>query len=188
MGKNKKARMDTNKQIDRNINGRNIYIDKYGRTIYHSILKKKYYVIESKDQSRYYLYHNRIMIIILMLVLLSRYILSVQGLIGVGALLFIVFELWFNLLILPKLEQVEFTSDLIQNRHTLLDAIVKSDSKEKILLKITLYIMFAVLIVVNAYQVGASKAMLIFYVILAILSLYYAGIYAKGLIQKKLAE
>lgn len=184
MGKNKKARMHTNKQIDRNINGRNIYIDKYGRTIYHSILKKKYYVIESKDQSRYYLYHNRIMIVILMLVLLSSYLSSVQGLIGVGALLFIVFELWFNLLILRKLEQVEFTSDLIQNRHTLLDAIVKSDSKEKILLKIILYTIFAVLIVVNAYQVGAGKSMLIFYIILAMLSLYYAGIYTTGLIRK----
>lgn len=175
--------MAQNKSNNINITGRNIYSDHHGQTVYYDYLSKTGYIIDEKDQNKFYLYKNRYILVIIAMILGSSYFPNVVYTIMTGVAICIVAELLFRFSFLRNMRVAKkFNRD---SKKTMLEATIASKEPKKALMRAILYCAFAILIVVNAISIKADIPIMIVSVLLSVLSAYCAVINVIALFKMK---
>ena len=153
-----------------NISGRNIYLDRHGQTVYYDWLTKNGYLIDKKVEGKFYVYKNRLVLVLIIIILFSEYFPSWVHAVIAGIAIYLMAELLFRFRFLPSLSQTSKFNR--ENRQTLLRTIIDSKEPRKAILRAVLYLAFAVLIVVNAWMMEASIAVLVVSALLSVMACY----------------
>ena len=164
-----------------NISGRNIYLDNHNQTVYYDKITKKGYIIDNKFEKQFYFYNHRFILIAVVLILFSSYFPSWIHVIILGIILGIITELLFRFQFLNKLRLAKKFDKT--KKQTLLKAIVASKDVKKTILRIILYLAFAILIVLNAITMKADYSVIIISILLCLVGCYYALINTVALIK-----
>ncbi len=154
------------------LSGHNLYLDKYGSTVYYNIFDKNGYIVSKQIEPKFRLFYFRYSIIFIIMILLGDYFKSLQNtfLVGVGTLALV--ELYFRLFFIKKLEVIkEFKRE---RKTSNLKNIISSKEREKTVMKACAYILLSVLIVLNAIQQNFNTLFLILSVLGAMYSFYMA--------------
>lgn len=178
--------MAKKKQEQKNVvTGRNIYIDKQGRTVYYKKSKQQGFVIRPGSETQFKAYYNRFLvgfvaIIFFDLLLLNNLILSIP--LGVAIYLFMEFK-WRKLL---------NSYTMIQNfepgkQQSSFNYIINLDTQQ-LVLRIILYTALAICLVLNIYtspNIENNLLLTIGSYILAVLAIYMAGRLVYAITKKK---
>lgn len=162
------------------ISGRNIYVDKKKRTIYHDFFSKKGFIIKQDAVATFYLYQNRFLLLLLGVILLIDYV-STPVTITLSIGLLAVAEVLFRYFFFSKLPVSPITSKM--ERKTIIKTIILSKEKDKTIIKAFLYFIFCISILLNAYLQETNSILYISSVILALFSLYYSIVHIVGSIK-----
>lgn len=146
--------------------GLHIYEDNKGRDVYYDIFTKKGYVIQEKNRQTYSKYENRYLLVIILIILLcsitNMYLLSII----IGVVVAGVYEFSFRYKFLDGLVCLNnFKPD---KKNSIIDQIASSGQKNKVIIKIVLYIALAVLIVLNGYRQNLSTLLMVICYIVAV--------------------
>lgn len=161
------------------LSGRNIYTDKQNRTIYYDKVTKKGYLIESKQVQAASFYKNRFVIAVIAAILLAATILTpVQSVIA-GAVMLVLAELAFRLSFLKKLEPVDNVD--FEKRVSALQYIVEEKGKGRVLSLAILYLVAAVLVVLNALEQQYDTPAMILSGCVALIGIYFSVLHFVGL-------
>ena len=152
--------------------GRNIYLDDKGRDIYYDRISKNGYIITEADMRKFYYYQNRYVLILIAIVLGYNFIASLQTCILIGVVAGVIAEWTFRKKFLPSLTMlVGFKPE---KRIPPYQQIAQNDPKNKIILKAVLYMLLAVLLVLNAWIEQLSSALFVLSCLVALVSVYAA--------------
>lgn len=166
-----------------NISGRNIYLDRHGQTVFYDWLTKKGYLIDKDNESKFYIYKNRYVLILMIIILCSEYFPGwVQAALA-GIAICIVAELLFRFRFLRGLREAKKFDR--EKPLTMLKTVIDGKDKKRTILRVILYLAFAILIIVNAIMIEADIAIMALSIILGILSGYCSVINLIGLIKMK---
>lgn len=176
--------MAQNKGNDKNnISGRNIYLDRYGQTVYYDPLTKKGYLIDKKVEGKFYIYKNRYVLILIAIMLFSEYFPGWVQAVMTGVGICLVVEILFRFRFLPSLRQT--TKFDRKNRQTMLKSIIDSKEPRKAILRVVLYLAFAVLIIVNAWMMEADIAVIVVSALLSMFACYCVIVNIIALVKMK---
>ena len=156
------------------LSGRNIYTDKQNRTIYYDWVTKKGYLVGSKDAQAATFYKNRIAAI-----LFAATFLTVTQAVVAGAVMLAAAEIAYRRSFLKKLEPVEDVD--FERRVTALQYIVNEKSKGQTLSLAVLYLLAAVLVVLNALDQKYGTGLLVLSGLIALIALYFSVLHFIGL-------
>jgi len=159
--------MSKNQKI---ISGKNIYKDDKGRDVLYIKSKKIGYVIQEKDQKGYTLYSNRYLIAIIAGILAANFDIPIIYCIIATIAIAVFLEIRFRTSFLPTL--VQLTNFIPTENISTLDALIQEKDKTRTLTLAILYILFAVLIVLNGIQLKVSPLIMAGNIIIAISALY----------------
>lgn len=124
--------------------------DKQGKIVYYDYRQKMVYYIPDDKLNKYKMFSNRWMIAITFTVLAVGFIMELKFAILCGVIIDLAMALSFRYKFLPS---------LVKNDNLHLDQLLPYDprsarpeSNKKILLRVFLYLLFAILLVINAYE------------------------------------
>ncbi|MDU3355308.1 type II CAAX prenyl endopeptidase Rce1 family protein [Clostridium sp.] len=142
--------------------GPNIYLDRYGNTVYYNIFNKTAYLVDKNSEQKFRLIYYRYSLIVIVLVLLGDYFKSLENtlLVGIGAM--VLSEIYFRGYFLNKLKVVKNFN--------------KEKEKDKAVMKACAYVLFGILIVINAIQQNFNFIFIALSALVAIYSVYSAVI------------
>ena len=152
------------------LSGRNIYTDKKGRTIYYDFVTKKGYLVDKKNENSAVFYKNRIVVILFAAILCWATFLSPIQAVIAWAVMMVLAEVTFRKSFLKRMEPV--TDVDFERRVSALQYIVENKEKGRVIMLAVLYLLFAVLIVLNAYVEKYSIGLCIFSGCLALVGIY----------------
>lgn len=162
------------KKKDINLAGTNIYLNRAGNTVYYNVFDKKGYIVGHKIEQKFRLFYYRYFIVIALLVLLGDYFKTFGNTLLVGAVAVVITEFYFRKVFLKKLKSI---NDFKRERKvSKIEMIIKSEEKEKTVMKICAYIVLSVLIVINAIQQNYNSAFMILSILAAVYAVYSAVI------------
>ncbi len=157
-----------------NLAGNNIYLDRYGDTVYYNVFDKNGYIVSKQMEQKFRIFYHRYLTIFIVMILLGDYFKSLQNtfLVGVGAIVLV--ELYFRLSFLKKLKVIK---DFKRERKTsMLESIINSKEKEKTIMKACAYVLLSVLLIINAIQQNFNVLFLTLSILGAIYSFYIGTI------------
>ena len=163
------------------LSGRNIYTDKRKRTIYYDFVTKQGYLIEKKNENSALFYKNRFVVILFAAILFGATFLTVLQAVIAGAVMLALAEIAFRRSFLKKLEPV--TDVDFEKRVSALEYIVTRKEKSRVIALAVLYLVFAVLVLLNAYQEEYGTGLLIFSACLAIVGVYFSVLHIIALVK-----
>ena len=154
--------------------GKNIYLDMYGDTVYYNQFDKNGYIISPQVEQKFRVIYYRYSIIIIALILLGDYFKSLENtlLVGIGAV--VLSEIYFRAYFLNKLKVVKNFNK--ENKTSKLYQIINSKEKDKAVMKACAYVLFGILIVINAIQQNFNFIFIALSALVAIYSVYSAVI------------
>lgn len=165
------------------LSGRNIYTDKRGRTIFYDMVTKKGYLVDKANENSAVFYKNRFVIILFAAILFGATFLTwVQALIA-WAVMMALAEFAFRKVFLKKLDPV--TDVDFERRVSALQYIVENKERGRVIVLAFLYLLFAVLIILNAYIEKYSPGLLVFSGCLALVGFYFGIIHIIALTKMK---
>lgn len=154
------------------LSGSNIYLDRYGDTVYYNIFNKNGYIVSKKIEQKFRLFYYRYSIIFIVMILLGDYFHSLQNTLLVGGAAIVLVELYFRKFFLNKLKVIK---DFKRERKTsILESIVNSKEKEKTIMKACAYPLLSILIIINAIQQDFNIIFLGLSTVVALYSFYMA--------------
>ena len=154
------------------LSGRNIYTDKKGRVIFYDMITKKGYLVDKAHENSAIVFKNRWVLILFAAILFgATFFTWMQALIA-WAVMMAVGEAVFRLNFLKKLEQV--TDIDFDRRQTALQYIIENKSKGKIILLAVLYLLLAVLIILNAYTEEYDTKMWVLSGLVSLVGFYFS--------------
>lgn len=155
-----------------NLAGNNIYLDRYGDTVYYNIFDKNGYIVSKQMEQKFKMFYHRYSIIFIIMILLGDYFKSLQNtfLVGLGAIVLV--ELYFRFMFLKKLKVIK--SFKRERKTSKLESITNSKEKEKTVMKACAYALLSILLIINALQQNFNVLFLILSVSGAIYSFYIA--------------
>lgn len=160
------------KNID--LAGMNIYLNTSGNTVYYNVFDKKGYMVSHKMEQKFRVFYYRHFIIIALLVLLGDYFKTFENTLLIGIVTGIVAEIYFRNVFLKKLKSIK---DFKRERKiSRIENIIKSNEKEKIIMKACAYIVLSILIVINAIQQNYNFVFVILSILVAVYAVYSAVI------------
>lgn len=180
MSKNKKKKKQEPRETIR-LSGRNVYTDKNGRVIYYDWLTKQGYLIQKENEGRMTLFKNRFVIVLFAAILFAGTFLNWTQAVVAGVVMAVLIELYFRLSYLKKLEVVDDVD--FQHRLTALQSILEHKSRTQIIALAALYLVFAVLVVLNAYLENYSMGLNILSGCLGVVGLYFSALHIYALIK-----
>ena len=152
--------------------GTNIYLNKSGNTVYYNIFDKRGYIVGHKVEQKFRLFYYRYFIVIALLVLLGDYFKTFENTLLIGIVAIFIIEIYFRKVFLKKLKYI---NDFKKERKvSKVDIIIKSQEKEKIIMRICAYIALSILIIINAIQQNYNLIFMILSIIIALYALYSA--------------
>ncbi|MGG7214672.1 hypothetical protein ACQPUY_13845 [Clostridium nigeriense] len=155
-----------------NLSGHNIYLDRYGDTVYYNIFDKNGYIVSNQIEQKFRVFYYRYSIIFIVLILLGDYFNSWQNTILVGGGAAVLIELYFRLSFLKKLKVIKNFKR--ERKISRLESMINSKEKEKVIMKGCAYVLLSVLIIINAIQQNLNVIFLGISALVAIYSLYIA--------------
>lgn len=164
--------MATNKKKN-NISGRNIYQDEKGRNILYNKNTGIGYLIQEKDERAYSMYKNRFVIVLIGVILALNFLAPPAICVGGGVITAGVLEFRYRKIFLPTLVQI--TNFKPYKNITLIEQMVTSGDKNKVLLYGILFILFAVLLIFNGIEMKLSNLLMILNLGLAFAAIIFAG-------------
>ena len=165
------------------LSGRNIYTDKKGRTIYYDFVTKKGYLVDKKNENSAVFYKNRIVVILFAAILCWATFLSPIQAVIAWAVMMVLAEVTFRKSFLKRMEPV--TDVDFERRVSALQYIVENKEKGRVIMLAVLYLLFAVLIVLNAYVEKYSIGLCIFSRCLALVGIYFGVLHIIALTKMK---
>lgn len=167
MAQNKQKKVD---KKSNNISGRNIYLDRQGQTVYYDPVSKCGYIIDKKVEGKFFVYKNRFVLILMIMILFSEYFPSWKEVVITGIAIYLLAEILFRFKFLRSLRQT--TKFNREKRQTMLKSIIESKDTKKAILRIILYLAFAILVILNAITMKADIAILLVSILLSIMAMY----------------
>ncbi len=165
------------------LSGRNIYTDKRGRTIYYDLVTRRGYLIDKANENSAVFYKNRFVVILFAAILFGATFLSwLQALIA-WAIMMALAEFAFRRVFLKKLDPV--TDVDFERRISALQYIIENKERGRVIVLAFLYLLFAVLIILNAYVEKYSVGLLIFSGCLALVGFYFGILHIIALTKMK---
>ena len=161
------------------LSGRNIYTDKQNRTIYYDWVTKQGYLIEKKNESAALFYKNRFAVILMAAILFGATFLTVIQAVIAGAVMLVLAEAVFRLSFLKKLEPVRDVD--FEKRVSGLQYIVNEKSKGRTLMLAVLYLLLAVLVILNAVDQEYGTGLMVFSGCIAAIGVYFSLLHFVGL-------
>ena len=161
------------------LSGRNIYTDKQNRTIYYDWVTKQGYRVEKKNENAALFYKNRFAVILMAAILLGATFLTVPQAVVAGAVMLVLAELTFRLSFLKKLEPVKDID--FEKRVSGLQYIVTEKPKGRVLLLAVLYLLLAVLVILNAVDQDYGTGLMVFSGCIAAIGVYFSVLHFVGL-------
>lgn len=165
------------------LSGRNIYTDKKGRTIYYDFVTQKGYLVDKKSENSAVFYKNRIVVILFAAILFAATFLSVIQAVIAWAVMMALAEFAFRRSFLKKLEPV--TDVDFERRVSALHYITENKEKGRVVVLAVLYLVFAVLVILNAYTEHYSTGLWIFSGCLALVGVYFGVLHIIALTRMK---
>lgn len=155
-----------------NLSGNNLYLDRYGDTVYYNIFDKNGYIVSKQVEQKFRVFYYRYSIIFIVMILLGDYFNSLQNTLLVGGGAIVLVELYFRLFFLKKLKVIK---DFKRERKTsILESTINSKEKEKTMMKAIAYVLLSILIIINAIQQNFNIIFLILSGLVAVYSFYIA--------------
>ena len=152
-----------------------VYLNDKGQCVYSDLFCKGGYIIARSDYKKYQVYALRYILGIVIIALLSTLI-AMKPSIIVGVLTVIVGEILFRVKFLgktctydPKFKKPEAAS--------FLDKITKSADPSKKIIKAILFLIFGILIVINAYQQAYTGFFMILSWVVGVISEVFAVLF-----------
>lgn len=139
------------------LRGLSIFQDERGRNIYFDRISKMGYVIQDKDVKMYTVYSNRYIIPITAAILLGYFVVEPIWAALFAVVLIIVMEVMFRKRFLPSLTRMEKFKPT--KRASMLQRVMDTNDKKKVLVQTLLYLSLAVLLVWNAMDMGMQGFM-----------------------------
>ncbi|NBK96875.1 MAG: hypothetical protein EOM50_02435 [Erysipelotrichia bacterium] len=178
--------MAKNKQQQKNVvTGRNIFIDKLGRTVYYNKWKKQGFVIREGSELQFRAYYNRYLIgfvAIIFFEVLAFHNLVFSIPLGIAATLFMEFR-WRKLI-----DSYTMIQNFEPEKHkSSFEHIIGLDNNA-LILRVILYLALSVCLVLNIYsnpEIEASLLLTIASYIMAAIALYMAGRFVYALSKKR---
>ena len=157
-----------------NLSGNNIYLDRYGDTVYYNVFDKNGYIVSKQIESKFRVLYYRYSIICIVVILLGDYFYTWQNtlLVGIGAIVLV--ELYFRILFLKKLKVIKNFKR--ESKTSILESTIKSKEKEKTIMKAFAYLLLSILLIINAIQQNYNLIFLILSAVVALYSFYIATI------------
>ena len=165
------------------LSGRNVYTDKRKRTIYYDRLTKQGYLIHKQNENRMLFFQNRFVIILFAAILCAGTFLSWTQAVLAGVITAVLVEVYFRMSYLKKLEVAEDVD--FERRVSSLQYIIDNKSRSKVVALAVLYLLFAVLIVLNAYMEQYSMGLNVLSGLLAVVGLYCSILHMVALSKMK---
>lgn len=163
------------------LSGRNIYTDKKGRVIYYDFITKQGYLVEKKQENSAQFFKNRFVILLFAAILFGATFLTwIQAVIA-WAVMMALAEVMFRCSFLKKMEKV--TDVKFERRISALQYTMESKSKGKIGILAFLYLLLAVLVVLNAYVEKYSLKLVILSGFVALVGVYFSILHVVALIK-----
>ena len=156
------------------LSGSNIYLDRYGDTVYYNIFNKNGYIVSKKIEQKFRLFYYRYSIIFIVMILLGDYFYSLRNTLLVGGGAIVLVELYFRKFFLNKLKVIK---DFKRERKTsILESTINSKEKEKTIMKAVAYPLLSILIIINAIQQDFNIIFLGLSIVIALYSFYIGSI------------
>lgn len=176
------SKRKANKPVEKiRLSGRNIYTDKKGRTIYYDMVTRKGYLVDKTNENSAVFYKNRIVVILFAAILFWATFLSWLQAVIAWAIMMALAEFAFRRVFLKKLDPV--TDVDFERRVSALQYIMENKEKGRIIVLAFLYLLFAVLIVLNAYMEKYSLGLQIFSGCLALVGIYFGALHIIALVK-----
>lgn len=181
------SRKNRSKPIEKiRLSGRNIYTDKKGRVIYYDFITKKGYLVDKSKENSAQFFKNRFVIILFAAILFGGTFLSwIQAAIA-WAVMMALSEVVYRRSFLQKMEKV--TDVDFERRVSALRYTMENKEKGRIIVLAVLYLLLAVLVVLNAYLEKYSLGLQILSGGIALIGLYFSVLHIVALIRKNIEE
>ena len=137
------------------IRGLNMYVDDRGQDIYYDVFTKNGYLINEKRAKRFNMYKNRFILVFMGAVLAVNFVFSMEVTIVLALVLLAVLEYFFRFRFLRNCTTFP---DFKKGKRAVFD---DHEDKRKEVLRVVLYLLFAVLVVLNAYASGFDTLMIV---------------------------
>ena len=146
------------------LSGRNIYTDKKGRVIFYDMITKKGYLVDKKHENS------------------ALFFTWLQAAVA-WAVMMAIAEFAFRRGFLKKLEVVNDVD--FERRVSALQYIVENKAKGKVIVLIVLYLLLAVLVILNAYVEKYSVGLCVLSGGIALVGVYFAILHIVALTKMK---
>ena len=161
------------------LSGRNIYTDKKGRVIFYDMLTKKGYLVDKSSENAAVFFKNRFVVILFAAILFGATFLSVLQAVIAWAVMMALSEFAFRMSFLKKLEPVQDVD--FEKRVSGLQYIVTEKTKGRVLMLAVLYLLLAVLVMLNAFDQNYGTGLKIFSGCIAVIGVYFSVLHFVGL-------
>lgn len=152
------------------LSGQNIYTDKKNRTIYYDFVTKQGYIVDKKHENQALFFKNRFAVILFAAILCAGTFLTWLQAAIVFAVAIVLAEVKFRK---SFLKQLEVAQDIdFERKLSPIKYIVENKEKNKVMMLAILYIVFAVLIVLNAYMEQYNSGLIALSIALAVFGVY----------------
>lgn len=177
-----KGSKKTSREVIR-LSGRNVYTDRHKRIIYYDWMTKQGYFLKKEHESKMQFFKNRFTIILFAAMLCAGTFLTWQQAALAWVITMTLVEIYFRKSFLKKLEPAENID--FERRLSALDYILQNKSKGRVLSLCILYLLFAILVVLNAYTEKYSMGLMILSAGLGLVGLYFSILHAIALSKMK---
>ena len=160
------------------LSGRNIYTDKKGRVIFYDMITKKGYLVDKKHENSALFFKNRFVV----LLFAATFLTWLQAAVA-WAVMMAIAEFAFRRGFLKKLEVVNDVD--FERRVSALQYIVENKAKGKVIVLIVLYLLLAVLVILNAYVEKYSVGLCVLSGGIALVGVYFAILHIVALTKMK---
>lgn len=168
------------------LSGRNIYTDKKGRVIYYDFITKQGYLVDKKRENSAQFFKNRFVVLLFAAILFGATFLTwIQAAIA-WAVMMALAEVMFRCSFLKKMEKV--TDVDFERRVSALQYIMENKEKGRIGILAFLYLLLAVLVVLNAYMEKYSLGLQILSGGIALVGVYFSILHIAALIKMNAEE
>ena len=165
------------------LSGRNIYTDKKGRVIFYDRITKKGYLVDKQRENAAQFFKNRFVVLLFAAILFGATFMTWLQAAIAWAVMMVVAEISFRFGFLKKLEPV--TDIDFERSVSALQYIVENKGKGKIIALIVLYLLLAVLVMLNAYVEKYSVGFFVFSGGIALEGVYFAVLHIIALVKIK---
>lgn len=170
-------------KVNIRLSGQNIYTDKKNRTIYYDVLKKQGYIVDKKHENEAVFFKNRFVIILFAGILCAgTFLTPIQAVIAF-AVAIVLAEIRFRMSFLKKLELAKDVD--FERKLSPLKFITENKDKNRVVALAILYLIFSVLVVLNAYMEQYSTAIMILSGAIAIVGVYFSVLHFVALSKMK---